>query len=44
VCFAAGFSGHGYKFCPVVGEIVADHVLDGGTEHDLGPFRLDRFD
>ncbi len=24
VVFAAGFSGHGFKFCPVVGEILAD--------------------
>jgi len=43
VAFATGFSGHGYKFCPVVGEILADLVVDGETEHDLAPFRLDRF-
>ena len=24
VAVAAGFSGHGYKFCSVVGEILAD--------------------
>jgi sarcosine oxidase len=40
---AAGFSGHGYKFCSVVGEILADLALDGSTEHDIGLFRLDRF-
>jgi sarcosine oxidase len=40
---AAGFSGHGYKFCSVVGEILADLALDGGTRHDIGLFRLDRF-
>jgi sarcosine oxidase len=39
----AGFSGHGFKFCSVVGEILADLVLDGTTRHDIGLFRLDRF-
>jgi sarcosine oxidase len=36
-------SGHGFKFCSVVGEIVADLVSAGQTEHDLSLFRLDRF-
>ncbi len=40
---AAGFSGHGYKFCSVVGEILADLALDGETRHDIELFRLDRF-
>ncbi|MFO7571401.1 MAG: N-methyl-L-tryptophan oxidase [Gaiellaceae bacterium] len=39
----AGFSGHGFKFCSVVGEILADLVIDGSTRHDIGLFRLDRF-
>jgi sarcosine oxidase len=39
---AAGFSGHGFKFCSVVGEIVADLALDGGTRHDVGLFRMRR--
>ena len=39
---AAGFSGHGFKFCAVVGEILADLALDGSTTHDIGLFRLDR--
>jgi sarcosine oxidase len=39
----AGFSGHGYKFCSVVGEILADLAIDGSTRHDIGLFRLDRF-
>jgi sarcosine oxidase len=43
VSVAAGFSGHGFKFCSVVGEIMADLALDGGTRHDLGLFRLSRF-
>ena len=43
VVVAAGFSGHGYKFCSVIGEILADLVIDGRTGHDIGLFRLDRF-
>ncbi|HUF01136.1 MAG TPA: N-methyl-L-tryptophan oxidase [Gaiellaceae bacterium] len=39
----AGFSGHGFKFCSVVGEILADLALDGATRHDVGLFRLGRF-
>jgi sarcosine oxidase len=40
---AAGFSGHGFKFCSVVGEILADLALEGTTSHDIGLFRLGRF-
>ena len=43
VVVAAGFSGHGFKFCPVIGEILADLALDGSTRHDIDLFRLDRF-
>jgi sarcosine oxidase len=39
----AGFSGHGFKFCSVVGEILADLTIDGETLHDIGFLRLDRF-
>jgi sarcosine oxidase len=43
VAIAAGFSGHGYKFCSVVGEIMADLVQKGETSHDIGFFALNRF-
>ena len=43
VAVAAGFSGHGYKFCSVVGEIMADLAIEGATRHDIGLFRLERF-
>ena len=33
-------SGHGYKFASVIGEIVADLVLDGGSRFDLSMFGL----
>jgi sarcosine oxidase len=42
IVIAAGFSGHGYKFCGVVGEILADLTLEGGTSWDVDLFRLAR--
>ena len=42
VCLGGG-SGHGFKFCSVLGEIAADLALDGATSHDIGLLRLDRF-
>ena len=38
-----GFSGHGFKFCSVVGEVGADLALDGGTRHEIGFLSLKRF-
>ena len=38
VIMAAGFSGHGHKFTPVVGEIVADLVAGGHSDFDLNNF------
>jgi sarcosine oxidase len=43
VAVAAGFSGHGYKFASVIGEILADLAIDGGTTHDIELLRLGRF-
>jgi sarcosine oxidase len=44
VSIAAGFSGHGFKFATVIGEIMADFALEGGSpRHDLSLFRLERF-
>jgi sarcosine oxidase len=43
ICIAAGFSGHGFKFCSVVGEIMADLAQTGRSRHDLNLFRLQRF-
>jgi sarcosine oxidase len=42
VCIAAGFSGHGFKFCSVIGEIMADLALERTTRWDIGLFRLHR--
>jgi sarcosine oxidase len=43
VTLAAGFSGHGFKFCSVVGEIMAELAVDGVSRWDLELFRLSRF-
>jgi sarcosine oxidase len=43
VCVAAGFSGHGFKFTPVVGEILADLALTGETGHPIKFLAADRF-
>jgi sarcosine oxidase len=38
VIVAAGCSGHGFKYVPVIGEILADLVVDGKTPHPVGLF------
>jgi sarcosine oxidase len=43
VVVAAPCSGHGFKFAPVVGEILADLVTTGSTRHDISRFGLARF-
>lgn len=43
VVVACGFSGHGFKFVSVVGEILADLAIDGGTRHPIGLFAPERF-
>ena len=39
---AGGFSGHGFKYVPVVGEILTDLVTEGETEHDISSFSITR--
>jgi len=43
VVVACGFSGHGFKFAPVIGEIVADLAITGTTAHPIGLFDPRRF-
>jgi sarcosine oxidase len=43
VVIASPCSGHGFKFAPVVGEIIADLATSGTTHHDVAAFRLNRF-
>jgi sarcosine oxidase len=42
VVVAAGFSGHGFKFCSVVGDVLADLALRGSTSHDIALFDIGR--
>jgi len=42
VAVACGFSGHGFKFAPTVGEILADLTLSGATAHPIELFRANR--
>lgn len=43
VTVACGFSGHGFKFVPVVGEVLADLATTGTTRHPIGLFDPARF-
>ncbi len=43
VIVASPCSGHGFKFAPVLGEVLGDLALDGATRHDISRFRLGRF-
>jgi sarcosine oxidase len=43
VVIACGFSGRGYKFAPVIGEVLADLALDGETRHDVDFLSSRRF-
>ncbi|TME97601.1 MAG: FAD-dependent oxidoreductase, partial [Chloroflexi bacterium] len=37
-----GFSGHGFKFAPVIGDVAADLALDGGTSRPIEQFAPNR--
>lgn len=43
VVICGGFSGHGFKFTPVVGEICADLALRRETRHEIGFLGARRF-
>jgi sarcosine oxidase len=43
VVVACGFSGHGFKFVPVVGEILADLVLKGKSKYSIDFLSANRF-
>jgi sarcosine oxidase len=43
ISYAAGFTGHGYKFASVMGEIMAELAIRMDTRHNIELFRLDRF-
>jgi len=42
---AVGFSGHGFKMSPIVGQLMAELIVDGqASVFDISPLRLRRFD
>jgi len=43
IAIGAGFSGHGFKFASVVGEILGSFLLKRQTPFDLSMFRIGRF-
>ena len=42
IVLASPCSGHGFKFAPVLGEILASLALDGASPYDVARFRLAR--
>ena len=42
VVLGAGFSGHGFKFTPVIGQALADLAVDGSTSLPIDFLQLDR--
>jgi sarcosine oxidase len=42
VIIACGFSGHGYKFAPAIGELLADLALGNAVTHEAQFLALDR--
>ena len=42
VVVGAGFSGHGFKMAPLVGDVLADLAFGRAPRVDLSPFRLSR--
>ena len=42
VAFAAGMSGHGFKFSSAFGEALADLALEGSTRHPMDIFAFER--
>jgi sarcosine oxidase len=43
IVLASACSGHGFKFAPVLGEVLADLATKGETGYDIERFRLSRF-
>ncbi|XP_012679509.1 peroxisomal sarcosine oxidase [Clupea harengus] len=43
IVIGAGFSGHGFKFGPVIGKILYELSTEQVPSHDLAPFKISRF-
>ena len=44
IIFACGFSGHGFKFGSVMGEVLSQMALEGKSQFDISIFSLKRFE
>lgn len=42
VIIGAGFSGHGFKFSPAIGQILSDLAVKGKTDFDISSFSIQR--
>lgn len=42
ILIAAGFSGHGFKFCSLIGRIMSELALNGESTFDISHFRIGR--
>ncbi len=42
VTVGAGFTGHGFKFASALGDVLADLVIDGKTDHDISVHDIGR--
>ncbi|XP_042341949.1 peroxisomal sarcosine oxidase-like [Plectropomus leopardus] len=43
IVVGAGFSGHGFKFGPIIGKLLSELSLGEVPSYDLSPFRIRRF-
>ncbi|XP_063058433.1 peroxisomal sarcosine oxidase-like [Engraulis encrasicolus] len=43
IIIGAGFSGHGFKFGPIVGKLLCELSLGKVPSYDLSPFKIQRF-
>ncbi|XP_013854992.1 peroxisomal sarcosine oxidase [Austrofundulus limnaeus] len=43
IIIGAGFSGHGFKFGPIIGKLLCELSLGEVPSYDLSPFRIRRF-
>nr|XP_046244066.1 peroxisomal sarcosine oxidase [Scatophagus argus] len=43
IVIGAGFSGHGFKFGPIIGKLLCELSLGEKPSYDLSPFRIRRF-
>ncbi|MCI4385829.1 hypothetical protein PGIGA_G00055220 [Pangasianodon gigas] len=43
IVIGAGFSGHGFKFAPIVGKVLCELSMGQNPSYDLSPFSIQRF-